>query len=144
MSCRRARAKLQPFLDRALLPAEETHVREHLGTCEPCRRQLDSLRLVDEALSTQPTAEPPAELAPAIMARAVSRAELRRRLLIPAWLEAWTLASVALGLAACGFAASHCLGAAVASRELAAQVVRLLPVVLAAGFGLLGLWYYRP
>jgi predicted anti-sigma-YlaC factor YlaD len=143
MRCNKARAKLQALLDGALRPNDEARVHEHLAACEPCRRHLASLRLLDEALSTQPEAEPSPDLAPAIMAQAHAQGHPRPQL-VPVWLEAWTLASVALGLAACGLALWRHLPAAGLPHELAGQLVGLLPATLAAAFGLFGLWYYRP
>jgi anti-sigma factor (TIGR02949 family) len=143
MKCRDARARLQPFLDRTLAPHEEAHLRDHLAACEPCRRELDSLRVIDKALSTQPAVEPPPELAGAIMGRAMAEGDRRRRLLIPAWLEGWTLAAVGLGLAACALAASEVLAMASVPERLAASGPRLLLVALAAGYGIFGFCYYR-
>lgn len=142
MRCKKARAKLQALLDGALSPNEEARVRNHLAACEPCRRHLHSLRLVHEALSTQPEPEPSPDLAPAIMARA--RAQRGRRPLVPVWLEGWTLGSLALGLAACGLVISRQVAAAGLPDELGAQLTGLLPVALASAFGLFGLWYYQP
>jgi anti-sigma factor RsiW len=144
MRCRRAQTELQALLDGTLSPNEEARVRHHLAACEPCRRRLDSLRLVHEALSTQPEPEPSPDLAPAIMAQARAQRGLARRPpLVPVWLEGWTLASVGLAVAACGLVISRHLIAAALPDELAAQLPGLLPVGLASAFGLFGLWYYQ-
>ena len=144
MKCRRAQTELQALLDGALPANEAARVRDHLAACGPCRARFDSLRLVHEALSTQPDPEPSPDLAAAIIARARAQRRLARRpALVPVWLEGWTLGSVGLGLAACGLVISrHLVGAAV-PEEVAAQVTGLLPVGLVSAFGLFGLWYYR-
>ena len=144
MKCRRAETILQALLDGALPPNEAARLRDHLAACAPCRARLDSLRLVHEALSTQPEPEPSPDLAAAIIARARAQRGLRRRpALVPVWLEGWTLGSVGLGLAACGLVISRHLLAAALPEELAAQLTGLLPVGLVSAFGLFGLWYYQ-
>ncbi len=142
MRCRRAQTNLQALLDGALSPKEEVPLREHLAACPLCREHFDSLRLLNEALSTQPEADPSPDLAPAIMARTRAQGQVRAPL-VPVWLEGWTLASAALGLAACGLAAWRFLPAAGLPDELTAQASGLLPVALVAVFGLFGMWYYR-
>lgn len=144
MKCRRAATMLQALLDGALSPDEAARVRAHLATCAPCRARFDALRLVHEALSTQPEPEPSPDLAPAIIARARAQRGLRRRPpLVPVWLEGWTLGSVGVGLAACGLVISRHLLAVALPDELAAQLTHLLPVGLVSAFGLFGLWYYQ-
>jgi anti-sigma factor RsiW len=144
MKCRRAETMLQALLDGALPPSEAARVRDHLAACAPCRARLDSLRLVHEALSTQPEPEPSPDLAAAIIARARAQRGLARRpALVPVWLEGWTLGSVGLGLAACGLVISRHLLAAALPSDVAAQLANLLPVGLVSAFGLFGLWYYQ-
>ena len=148
MNCRRAHTMLQALLDGALPADDAARLRDHLAACGPCRARLDSLRLVHDALTTQPEPEPSPDLAAAIMARArAQRAQhgpaARRPVFVPVWLEGWTLGSVGLALAACGLVISrHLVGAAV-PEEVAARVTGLLPVGLVSAFGLFGLWYYR-
>ncbi len=144
MKCRRAETMLQALLDGALPPDDAARVRDHLAACGTCRARFDALRLVHEALSTQPEPEPSPDLAAAIIARARPQRGLARRpVFVPVWLEGWTLGSVGLGLAACGLVISRHLLAAALPAELGAQLAGLLPVGLVSAFGLFGLWYYQ-
>jgi predicted anti-sigma-YlaC factor YlaD len=135
---------LQALLDGALRADDAARLRDHLAACDACRARFDSLRLVHEALTTQPEPEPSPDLAAAIIARArAQRGRARRAVFVPVWLEGWTLGSVGLALAACGLVISrHLVGPAV-PEEVAARVTGLLPVGLVSAFGLFGLWYYR-
>lgn len=69
MDCSQALEKLGAFVDQELPPAEAAAVSEHLGACEACRREYESLGDVAKRIaSTPPTAVPDA-LWPAIEAR---------------------------------------------------------------------------
>ena len=100
MNCRAVRRLLQPFLD-GMLPQSSTLALEaHLTTCGACSEEFHALRRVSAALSAEPLSGLPHGMAAEIARRAAAQHLIRRRLLIPAWLEALTLGSVTLALAA--------------------------------------------
>jgi anti-sigma factor RsiW len=96
MNCKAVQRALQPFIDGALPSSAGLAVEAHLAACAACRGEFDALRQVAAALSSEPLADPPDGMAVEIARRAAAQYLMRRRLLIPAWLEALTLGGVAL------------------------------------------------
>ncbi len=54
---------LSAYLDSRLSTAESARLEEHLLSCEPCRRQLDELRIVVEGLRALPSVSAPRSFA---------------------------------------------------------------------------------
>ncbi|MGH9580814.1 MAG: zf-HC2 domain-containing protein [Terriglobales bacterium] len=69
MICWKMRRKLPGYLDGALLSADQTQLRNHLGTCAGCRTKLESYREMGAVMSRVDRAEPPADLAVRIRVR---------------------------------------------------------------------------
>lgn len=89
----------------ALLPrfraeaGPDAAVRHHVADCDRCRRELERLREVDEALTALPAVEPSPGFTDAVMARVRLPVPWYRRLL--AWIAArWTVVVPAGSLAA--------------------------------------------
>lgn len=53
---------LQHYIDKDLDLVETLVLEEHLATCQPCRRMLNQLKLLDWDLKNQPAADIPPEL----------------------------------------------------------------------------------
>jgi anti-sigma factor RsiW len=143
MNCRRVRGVLQPLLDDGLPRSRRLAVEAHLSACPTCRAQFGALRAVSAALSAEPLADPPAGMASAIARRAAAQYLIRRRLLIPAWLEALTLVGVALGALAAALIGISCLSA-LPDLHLAPGLVVITMTVTAGGVvAAFGSAYYR-
>jgi len=77
MKCEDVRKLLVGYADRALAETEAGQVREHLTSCESCRRELESLQ--DDATLLRGEARPdvPAYMATRVMARIRERSGAR-------------------------------------------------------------------
>lgn len=90
MKCRRVRESLQPLLDGACEESVRARIEAHVANCDSCQHEFNLLRAVDATLAGERLLDPPHYLASAIVAKAAARAHLRRRKLVPVWLEALT------------------------------------------------------
>ena len=89
--------EISAFLDGALAAPDSARVDAHLGSCDPCRRELESLRHMKRVLSSAPRKNMPAELALALERRFVKGAPRWTTLLKPAfWVPAGAVAAAAL------------------------------------------------
>jgi len=70
MNCSQARQRLPGYLDGAIRAAEHLRLRQHLASCEDCRRQLDGYRRMAAHLAKVEPAPAPADLALRIRLRA--------------------------------------------------------------------------
>ncbi len=84
-------ALLSAFLDGEVTPEENTRLAEHLDSCEPCRRELESLTVARAALRSLIVLDPPPGLLPREDAPVVP---LRPR--APVWAAAAAAAILAL------------------------------------------------
>lgn len=50
MKCRQARKMLSPYIDDELSDEERASLEEHLGSCEACRSELETLRQISQGL----------------------------------------------------------------------------------------------
>lgn len=142
MNCRQVRKWLQPFADGALERRKAAAIEAHLAGCAACREEAALLRTLDAALSAEPTVDPPADMAPAIVNRALARRLAIRRLMVPRWLEALTFAGVALGLAAAAFVVLGATGALAAPHGLTPMAWSVLALTVGGGLAAFGWLYY--
>ncbi len=70
MNCSQARQQLPGYLDGAIRATEHFRLREHLASCEACRRQLDGYRRMASHLAKVEPVPAPADLALRIRLRA--------------------------------------------------------------------------
>jgi hypothetical protein len=78
MDCQDIREKLSGYLDETLTPEERRSVKEHLGSCEPCRSALQDLEKTRDLLRNLEEVEPPPWMTPKIMSRVREEAERRK------------------------------------------------------------------
>lgn len=143
MTCRAVRRSLQPFLDGMLPQSRARALEAHLVACGACGEEFDALRRVSAALSAEPLTDPPHGMAAEIARRAAAQYVTRRRLLIPAWLEALTLGSIVLALAAAAVTSVSYLRA-MPTLHLAPGILALLATAVAASvLAAFGSAYYR-
>lgn len=143
MNCRAIRRSIQPFLDGMLPPSSTRALEVHLATCGACAEELDGFWRLSAALSAEPLANPPHGMAAEIARRAAVHYLVRRRLLIPVWLEALTFGSVILALAVAAVAGVSFLHA-IPALHLAPGIPALLASAAAAsGLAAFGSAYYR-
>jgi anti-sigma factor RsiW len=141
--CAQAERLLQGLVDGALSAGDRERAEAHVAECDRCRAELAALATVDEGLSGEGRVSPPTGMAEAIVRRAVVRSMMRRRVMVPGWLEAVTFAGVGVGAGALGIV---CLALAAAGGGLelpaasAAGVIGLIVTVSLAAFGSV---YYR-
>lgn len=82
MDCRKAKRKLNRYLDGELPARDRDHVGQHFRECPSCRNELERLRVVADAMATLP--EPPkipARFAERVMSRAARNVSRRGKLL---------------------------------------------------------------
>ena len=70
MNCSQAQQRLPGYLDGAIRAAEHLRLRQHLASCEDCRRQLDGYRRMASHLAKIESVPAPADLALRIRLRA--------------------------------------------------------------------------
>ncbi|TET54424.1 MAG: hypothetical protein E3J64_01935, partial [Anaerolineales bacterium] len=92
-------ADLQAYVDGELSPEREAVLKQHLGTCATCRKQLNRLEEVAVALDTWPLADAAGRLAQRVVARARATPQL------PRFRLRWGDALVSGTAAALGYAA---------------------------------------
>jgi len=143
MKCRPARKLLQPLLDDELSESVAANLRAHLQTCPRCRAEFAVLRSLDRALNDEPTVDPPLEMASAVVRRVTARYLTKRRLLIPAWLEAMTLCGVTVALGAGGFVAVGLLSASFNLQFSPAATAFAVATVVAVGLAAFSASFYR-
>ena len=78
MKCEDVRKLLVAYADRALAETEAGCVREHLDSCESCRRELELLRADAALLRGEGRPEVPAYITVRVMARIRERSGARR------------------------------------------------------------------
>ncbi len=94
-ACREWLDSIHESLD-GRLPAESAAALEaHLATCEACRAAAAGLRATDGALRGIESVEPPADLAPRVLAALAAEAGERRRALVRAGIGALAAAASA-------------------------------------------------
>ncbi|HKV48955.1 MAG TPA: zf-HC2 domain-containing protein [Candidatus Acidoferrales bacterium] len=70
MNCHEAARHLPGYLDGGIEAQTQYHLREHLDSCYPCRRESEQYRLMSRALANLDSVAPPADLALQIRIRA--------------------------------------------------------------------------
>jgi len=70
MTCAEAEKRLPGYLDGAIHPREHARLREHIGTCEYCARQIERYRLLSTYLANIEPQQAPRDLALRIRVRA--------------------------------------------------------------------------
>lgn len=70
MNCQEAARHLPGYLDGAIETQTQSHLREHLDSCYPCRRESEQYRLMSRALANLEPVAPPSDLALKIRIRA--------------------------------------------------------------------------
>ena len=142
MKCRHLGQKLHLLLDGRLTDSDAQRVEAHVADCARCRDNLEALASADRALAAEPLADPPPAMAEAIARRAAAQALLRRRVLLPRWLEVFTLAGVTLALVVVGVIASRFVALSVEVESLALCTVFTVSIVLSVGLAAFGCFYY--
>lgn len=69
MNCRRVQNLISAYVDRELSGVEMLVIRQHIGTCEECRREHESLLRVKRTFGNLPSKRPAADLADRICRR---------------------------------------------------------------------------
>ena len=110
MRCEQAKGKLWGLVDGGLSARVEREVAGHVVGCAGCREELVALRELDAALAGEGRVEPPMGMAAEVARRAAARAMVRRRVMVPRWLEALTLAGVSAAGAAVGLIGARVVG----------------------------------
>jgi len=141
--CREARAHLQPLLDGALPEPLRPRVEAHLVGCRACGDELAALRSLRTALSAEEVLDPPKGMAAAITRRAMARLLLRRRLLVPAWLEALTFGGLAMSLAAASAFVLLLAGPALHIGLSLAAGIGVIALVVSLGLAACASFFYR-
>ena len=142
MKCRRIQMRLQAWLDGTLGWREAARIETHLARCAACRHEREVLRAIDAALSSEPVVEPPQSMAPAIVGRALARSRMARPALIPAWLEALTLAGLGSALAAVAFIMVTLGRTFAIFHSLGLSPVTVAALIVCGGLALFGSLYY--
>jgi hypothetical protein len=76
MTCSEVEKRLPGYLDGAIPARDRVHVREHLGSCEECVRQVERYRLLSTYLANVEPVQPPLDLAVRIRVRASQQRSL--------------------------------------------------------------------
>jgi len=142
MKCRHVRTCLQSLLDGVLEQNHAARIEQHVGGCSTCRREFEALLALDAALSAEPTITPPQEMSGAIVNRALARARMTSRVLVPRWLEGLTFAGLALTLAAVSLTVVAMGGTSPTLHSLTPSAWAALTVTVCAGLGAFGCLYY--
>jgi len=108
--CEQARGKLWGLVDGGLSARVEREVAGHVVGCAGCREELVALRELDAALAGEGRVDPPKGMAAEVARRATARAMVRRRVMVPRWLEALTLAGASAAGAAVGLIGARVVG----------------------------------
>jgi anti-sigma factor RsiW len=143
MTCHHVRESLQAYLDGDCGEAIRGRIEAHLASCRGCRHEFGLLRAADAALAGEQLIDPPYHLAPVIVAKAAARARLRRRLLVPVWLEALTFLGAGAATVLFSLIALGLLQAASGITLTTALLAPTIVAVIATAFAGLGAVYYQ-
>jgi predicted anti-sigma-YlaC factor YlaD len=94
MNCSEVRAKLAAGLEGGLDPKAAMRIKEHLGACEECARELEALRRTGDLLATIRLEEPPESVRKAVLVGL--EAPPRRRLFAMPGVPRWAAAAAAV------------------------------------------------
>jgi len=144
MKCRHLERKLHLLLDGRLTDRDARRVKAHVADCASCRASFEALASADRALAAEPLADPPQGMAEAIARCAAAQALFRRRVLLPRWLEVFTLAGVTLALVVVGVIVSRFVALSVEVESLVLCTVVTVSIVLSVGLAAFGCFYYAP
>ena len=143
MKCERVQEDLGAVVDGGLSARAQGRMAAHLATCQTCREELQLLQSLDAALAGEQTMDPPRGMAKAVARRAAARAMVRRRVMIPAWLEALSFVGVGGAAAAVGAIGLRLVMEVGQVEVSVVSAVGVVGVVAAAGLAAFGATYYR-
>jgi len=101
------------------------------------------LRAVDRALAGETPVDPPEGMAAVIARRAAARLAMRRRLLIPRWLEGLTITGIGTATAIAGFAGCRVLAGASNGSLISGGMLGVVGLFLGAALVAFAALYYR-
>jgi len=85
MKCQEAKELFPVFIDGFLSPEETQELQMHLGECQECRKDLESLQELSHILQSMPDIPIPPEFKPALHARLVEISFASKTEVIPFW-----------------------------------------------------------
>jgi len=144
VSCRWVRGKLARAMDGNLDGGSRRRLEAHVAECAACREEMRELQRMDEVLADEPTVAPPEGMAATIVRKAEAHSMMRRRVMIPAWLEGLGLVGGLGAGAAVGFVGVVVLQATAHIDLAVSGAAAVVATAAAAGLGAFGSAYYRP
>jgi len=140
MKCKKARRKLNAFLDGELSVREADRVRQHLEACEQCAEELRALERLNGLLQLLPSPRFAVGLVAAIRRRAEGQLEVNRRPAAIAGLlpERVVTAVAAALLMAVGLLAGGLMGSSISAAEVAQLRAQAQMAEADLGLGSLG------
>jgi hypothetical protein len=119
----------------------ERKVEGHVAGCAECREELEALRELDATLAGEGQVDPPKGMAAEVARRAAARAMVRRRVMVPRWLEALTLAGTSAAGAAVGLVGAWVVGLTAAMGQGVGVLVAVVGAAVAVA--MVGTQYYE-
>ena len=116
-------------------------VEGHLAGCAVCREELDALTELDAVLAGERRVDPPRGMAAAVARQAAVQAMVRRRVMIPRWLEVLTLAGASAAGAALGLIGARVVGLTAALGPGYGAMIALVGAAIAVA--MVGVQYYE-
>ena len=141
MRCEQATGTLWGLVDGGLSARVARKVEEHVAGCAGCWEELEALRELDAALAGEARVDPPRGMAAEVARRAAARAMVRRRVMVPRWLEALTLAGASAAGAAVGLIGAWVVGLTAAMGPGGGVLVAVVGAAIAVA--MVGTQYYE-